>query len=255
VMSVDRGYLMFAALLPLILGGLVRAVSGSGLSGGLLHSNAGAQQTLLILVMAAALSGMANSIREIIKEREIFERERMAGLSAGAYLFSKVLVLGLVSVIQTLLILVIGLAGKQMPAHGSVISAAFLEIAVGVAVLCVVSMLVGLAVSALVTKPEQTMPALVVLTMVQVVLSGGVFPLNGAAGWISDIAPARWGLGALASTVNLNEINPSGSHHDALWAHTAVQWGTDMGVLVAIGLICLAAARWRLGKLGPGRRK
>jgi ABC transport system ATP-binding/permease protein len=255
VMSVDRGYLMFAALLPLILGGLVRAVSGSGLSGGLLHSNAGAQQTLLILVMAAALSGMANSIREIIKEREIFERERMAGLSAGAYLFSKVLVLGLVSVIQTLLILVIGLAGKQMPAHGSVISAAFLEIAVGVAVLCVVSMLVGLAVSALVTKPEQTMPALVVLTMVQVVLSGGVFPLNGAAGWISDIAPARWGLGALASTVNLNEINPSGSHRDALWAHTAVQWGTDMGVLVAIGLICLAAARWRLGKLGPGRRK
>lgn len=255
VMSVDRGYLMFTALLPLILGGLVRAVSGSGLSGGLLHSNAGAQQTLLILVMAAALSGMANSIREIIKEREIFERERMAGLSAGAYLFSKVLVLGLVSVIQTLLILVIGLAGKQMPAHGSVISAAFLEIAVGVAVLCVVSMLVGLAVSALVTKPEQTMPALVVLTMVQVVLSGGVFPLNGAAGWISDIAPARWGLGALASTVNLNEINPSGSHRDALWAHTAIQWGTDMGVLVAIGLICLAAARWRLGKLGPGRRK
>jgi ABC-type multidrug transport system ATPase subunit len=254
VMSVDRGYLMFTALLPLILGGLVRAVSGSGL-GGPMHSNAGAQQTLLILVMAAALSGMANSIREIIKEREIFERERMAGLSAGAYLFSKVLVLGLVSVIQTLLIVVIGLAGKQMPAHGAVIGAAFLEIAIAVAVLCVVSMLVGLAVSALVTKPEQTMPALVVLTMVQVVLSGGVFPLNGAAGWIADIAPARWGLGALASTANLNEINPAGSHPDALWAHTAAQWGTDMGVLVAIGLICLFVAGWRLGKLGLGHRR
>jgi ABC transport system ATP-binding/permease protein len=255
VLSVDRGYLMFTALLPLILGGLVRAVSGSGLGGGLTHPNAGAQTTLLILVMAACLSGMANSIREIVKEREIFERERMAGLSAGAYLFSKVLVLGLVSVVQTLLIVVIGFAGKQMPAHGAVIGAALLEIALGVAVLCVVSMLVGLAVSALVTKAEQTMPALVVLTMVQVVLAGIVFPLKGAAGWSSDIFPARWGLGALASTANLNEISPPGSHPDALWAHTSGQWLTDMGFLVGIGVIALIVARWRLGKLGPGRRK
>ena len=251
VMSVDRGYLMFTALLPLILGGLVRAVSGSGLGGPV---NTNAQQTLLILVMAAALSGMANSVREIVKERDIFERERMAGLSTGAYLFSKVLVLGVVSVFQTLLIVVIGLAGKQMPAHGAVIASAFLELAVAVAVLCVVSMLVGLMVSAMVTKAEQTMPLLVVIVMVQVVLSGGVFALKGVGGWISDIAPARWGLGALASTVNLNEINPPGSHPDALWDHTAAQWMTDMAILIAIGVICLIVARWRLGKLGPGRK-
>ncbi len=252
VMSVDRGYLMFTALLPLILGGLVRAVSGSGLAGPL---NTGAEQTLLILVMATVLSGMANSIREIVKEREIFERERMAGLSAGAYLGSKVLVLGLVSVIQTVLIVVIGLLGKPMPAHGSVIGSAFVEILIGAAVLCLVSMLVGLMVSALVTKGEQTMPALVVIVMLQVVLSGAVFPLNGVAGWIADIAPARWGLAALASTADLNAIMPPGSHKDALWAHTPAQWLTDMGVLIGIGLVCLIVTQWRLGKVGPGRRK
>jgi ABC-type multidrug transport system ATPase subunit len=254
VMSVDRGYLMFTALLPLILGGLVRATSGGGL-GAVPFPNAGAQQTLLILVMAAALSGMANSIREIVKERDIFERERMAGLSASAYLFSKVLVLGLVSVIQTALIVIIGLAGESMPAHGSVIGPAFVEILVGAAVLCLVSMFVGLMVSALVTKGEQTMPALVVIVMLQVVLSGAVFPLTGVAAWFADIAPARWGLGALGSTADLNAIMPPGSHKDALWAHTSVQWATNMGVLIGIGVICLIVAQWRLGKLGPGRRK
>jgi ABC-type multidrug transport system ATPase subunit/pSer/pThr/pTyr-binding forkhead associated (FHA) protein len=254
VMSVDRGYLMFTALLPLVLGGLLRVTSGSGL-GAVPLPNAGAEQTLLILVMAAALSGMANAIREIVKEREIFERERMAGLSAGAYLFSKVLVLGLVSVVQTVLIVVIGLAGKSMPARGSVIGPAFIEILVGSAVLCLVSMFVGLMVSALVTKGEQTMPALVVIVMLQVVLSGAVFPLTGVGGWFADIAPARWGLGALGSTANLNEINPPGVHKDALWAHTSTQWITDMAVLVGIGLICLIVAQWRLGRVGPGRRK
>ena len=252
VLSVDRGYLMFTALLPLILGGLVRAVSGAGLAGPV---NTGAEQTLLILVMAAALSGMANSVREIIKERDIFERERMAGLSAGAYLGSKVIVLGLLSVIQTLLIVVIGLAGKPMPPHGSVLGSAFLEILIGAAALCLVSMFVGLMVSALVTKGEQTMPALVVIVMLQVVLSGAVFPLTGVGGWFAAIAPARWGLAALASTADLNAIMPPGGHRDALWAHTPVQWFTNMGCLIGIGLICLIVAQWRLGKIGPGRRK
>ena len=52
----------------------------------------------MILVMSAVLSGTALSIREFIKERDIYERERMAGLSATAYLFSKVIVLSVISV-------------------------------------------------------------------------------------------------------------------------------------------------------------
>lgn len=255
VMSVDRGYLMFTILLPVVLGVLIRVQSSSGLGGTPLRPNAAAQQTLLILVMAAALSGMANSVREIVKERDILERERMAGLSIGAYLSSKVLVLGVLTVLQTLVIVVVGLLGRTMPAHGAVIGPAFAEILVAVAVLCLVSMFVGLMVSALVTKGEQTMPALVVITMVQVVLAGVVFPLKGPSSYIADIAPARWGMGALASTTNLNEISGPSVKADALWAHTAVQWSTDMGVLIGIGLLCLLVARWRLGRIGPGRKK
>ena len=98
----------------------------------------------------------------------------MAGLSSGAYLFSKVLVLGVVSVVQALVIVVIGLAGPpdaedRLAATG----APLIEIASPSRCCAVVSMLIGLAISSLVTKSEQTMPALVVVTMIQVVLSGG----------------------------------------------------------------------------------
>jgi ABC-type multidrug transport system ATPase subunit/pSer/pThr/pTyr-binding forkhead associated (FHA) protein len=255
VMSVDRGYTLFTALLPLILGVIVRVLPSPEGLGGLPKTNTDAIELLLILVMSACLAGTANSVREIIKERDIFERERMAGLSSGAYLFSKVFVLGLVSVVQTLLIVAIGLAGRPMPKTGSLITGApLLEIAIAVAVLCFVSMLIGLAISSLVTKSEQTMPALVVVTMIQVVLSGGVIPLKGALSWVATIAPARWGMGALASTTSLNVITPAQAP-DALWNHTSSQWLTDIGFMILIGVVCLVITQWRLGKLGPGHRK
>jgi ABC-type multidrug transport system ATPase subunit/pSer/pThr/pTyr-binding forkhead associated (FHA) protein len=261
VLSVDRGYTIFAVALPIILGALLRIIPSTFGLGGPPGKNQGAQTLLLILVMAACLSGTANSIREFVKEREIYERERMAGLSSFAYLMSKVLVLGVVSIVQALIIVVIGLAGAKMPAKAAAIPGPpIIEIAVATAVLCVVSMLLGLLISTLVTKSDQTMPALVVVTMIEVVLSGGVFALGaGAEAYVSMIAPARWGMAALASTINLNVITPANPlapvKPDALWTHSASQWGTDMGILVLIGLICLCFAGFRLGRIGPRRRK
>ena len=261
VLSVDRGYTIFAIALPIILGALLRIIPSTYGLGGPPGKNQGAQTLLLILVMAACLSGTANSIREIVKEREIYERERMAGLSSGAYLMSKVLVLGVVSLVQALIIVIIGLAGAKMPATASAIPGPpIIELAVATVVLCVVSMLLGLLISTLVSKSDQTMPALVVVTMIEVVLSGGVFALGaGAEAYISMIAPARWGMAAMASTINLNVITPANPlapvEPDALWTHSAAQWGTDMGILVLIGLICLFIAGFRLSRIGPRRRK
>jgi ABC transport system ATP-binding/permease protein len=123
-----------------------------------------------------------------------------------------------------------------------------------------VSMLLGLVISTLVSKSDQTMPALVVLTMIQVVLSGGVFAMGpGPESWASMIAPARWGMGALASTINLNVLTPANPlapvKPDALWANSQTQWLNDVGILVLIGVICLCVAAFRLGKIGPRRRK
>jgi ABC transport system ATP-binding/permease protein len=125
-----------------------------------------------------------------------------------------------------------------------------------------VSMLIGLAISTLVTKGDQTMPILVGVTMVQVALSGGLFPLSGKVlSILSMIAPARWGLGALASTINLNVIQAqvslgsTGQKPDALWTHNAAHWLTGMAAMIIIGIIWLIIARLRLATIGPRKRK
>jgi ABC-type multidrug transport system permease subunit len=266
VMQADRVFIATTVLMPILLGALVRAtpnrfglVNSMAPAGGL---NVSAIQMVMILVMSSVLAGTALSIREFIKERDIYERERMAGLSATAYLFSKVIVLSLISIMQSALVTLVGLAGVTVPSSGVVIpGTALIEIFVALAVLSVTSMLIGLAISTLVTKGDQTMPILVGVTMVQVALSGGLFPLAGTLGDVALIAPARWGLGAVASTINLNVIQssisqgPNGQKPDALWTHDAAHWLTGIGAMLVLGILWLIIARIRLASIGPRKRK
>jgi ABC-type multidrug transport system ATPase subunit len=264
VMQADRVFIATCVLMPILLGALVRATPTHF---GLQQSNppglnVAAIQMIMILVMSSVLSGTALSIREFIKERDIYERERMAGLSATAYLLSKVIVLSLIAIFQSLLVTLVGLIGVKVPSSGVVIpGTALIEIFVALAVLSVVSMLIGLAISTLVTKGDQTMPILVGVTMVQVALSGGLFPLAGTLGDVAMIAPARWGLGAVASTVNLNAIQatvsqgPNGQKPDALWAHDASHWLIAIAAMIVLGIVWMIIARIRLAKIGPRRRR
>jgi ABC-2 type transporter len=74
-----------------------------------------------VALIGACFTGALNSIREIVKERPIYTRERAAGLSSGAYMWSKLLVLGVLSALQATLMTVIGLAGRPLPPQGSLI--------------------------------------------------------------------------------------------------------------------------------------
>jgi ABC-type multidrug transport system ATPase subunit len=223
VIASERSYLAVLAILPLVLGGMIRAwPSEQGLAGPL-HENADAIGILLILVISAVFVGMASAVRELVKERAIYRRERAAGLSAGIYLFSKTLILSLITGLQAMLLAVIGLVGRQMPATGALMPP-LLELILATAGLAIVSMALGLLVSAMVSTSEKTMPLLVLLALAQVILCGGLVALPGTMGLeqLSWLAPSRWGLAAAASTIDLNNLQPAvpGQSPDTLWDHS-----------------------------------
>jgi ABC transport system ATP-binding/permease protein len=266
VLASDRGFLLVSAILPIVLGGLVAGMPAKfGLAaapaafaqqGG----NKDAITKLLVLVVCACLAGAANSVRELVKERPIYIRERAAGESSGAYLISKFLVLGVICVFQSVILFGIGLAPSfgKMPAGGSVMPP-LLELLLAMIVLSIVSMTLGLVISALVPTNEIAMPILVGITMVQVVLSGGVFAVASTMGLaqVAWLAPSFWGLNALASTSDLNHIWIQGPTVKPIgwWDHAASAWGSDIGALIALSLVFVVIAWWRLGKLSPGRRR
>jgi ABC-type multidrug transport system ATPase subunit/ABC-type multidrug transport system permease subunit len=259
VIASDRGYLTFMFLLPILLGALISQVPADhGGLAGLPRSNPDAGTLLLILVICACLAGMASSVRELVKERSILTRERAAGLSSGAYLVSKLLVLGIISILQSTLLVLIGVSWRKFPDKGAFLTSfPLIEVILGIAVLAVASMCLGLLVSALVSTSEKAMPFLVLFTMVQVVLSGYVVPLANNPGLkqFSLIAPSRWGMAAMSSTVDLNRISPASTITDPLWKQTSGNWLRDMGVMIGLSVIFALLAYIKLRTLGPRRRK
>jgi ABC transport system ATP-binding/permease protein len=218
-----------------------------------------ASSLLLILVICACFAGAFNAVRELVKERAIYSRERAAGLSTASYLGSKLAVLGFISGVQAAIMVLIGLATRRLPPSGSLLHGfPLVELIIALALLAVVSMALGLFISASVNTSEKTMPILMVVVVVEVVLTGGVFAIAGKVGLeqIAWLSPSRWGYALTASTSNLNKIFPPapGSTIDHLWDHTGHQWLMNMVALAALGVVFAFLAWWQLLRQGPARR-
>jgi ABC-type multidrug transport system ATPase subunit len=209
VIASDRGYLGSLIALPILLAAISRIVPApAGLAMGGTTANLKARQLLLVIILGATLMGAASAVREIVKERAIYQRERSIGLSAAAYLWSKVVVLYGVVTLQAILLSVLALVGRKGAADPLVLGSSLLEIAVAVIVLTIASAMLGLVISAWVSNADKAMPMLVLMIMVQLVFSGGLVPLAGRPGLeqVSFVVPARWGFAMAASTVDLHSL-------------------------------------------------
>ena len=255
VIASDRGFMLFTGLTPLLLGVLIRLLAGkNGLAN--TPANTNATTVLILLVICAVLSGTASSLWEIVKERAIYRRERSAGLSSGAYLASKLIVLGAISIIQSAVFVLIGLGGVPGPSKGGVPGLPpIIQILIAIAALGLASMCLGLLVSAMVSTSEKAVPFLVMLTLLQVVLSGGLLKLGTGLAQFAYIAPSRWGLAATASTINFNAFKAAGPLADPFYAPTAANWLRDVVALIGLAVLFSLITWLRLNSLGPRRRK
>ncbi|EDY60325.1 MULTISPECIES: FHA domain-containing protein [Streptomyces] len=233
-LGADRTFLAIMIALPFVMGAMARALAGSRLT------RDTAMNALLILCVGGVLTGAANAVRELVKERVIYQRERAVGLSRSAYLMSKVVVLGTITVVQAVVLTLVALLGVDLNAPGGegVLMPPLVEITLAVALLAFTAMMLGLLVSALVRKEEVTMPLLVLLAIVQVVFCGALLKLDGVPGLeqLSWLVPSRWALGAMAGTIGLARIVPGDLTGDPLFKHSAGVWLLNIGMLVVLSV-------------------
>lgn len=235
----DRGYLIFLSLLPFVLGGLALLVpgdtgfgpSGDDVSGEL-------TQILVVLILGAAFMGCSLTIRDLVGERMVYQRERAAGLLPSAYLTAKVVVFCAAAIVQSVIMVLIVFVGKGFPGRGSMIPSGSVELIVDIAATTCCCVLLGLALSSVARSNEQVLPMLVVTIMAQLVMCGGLITITGRAvleqfAWLF---PSRWGFSAAASTVDL-VTNATGTESDTLWQHTASWWLLSIAVLLLISCV------------------
>lgn len=253
VIASDKGFLGLMVILPAVLGivsVVIPADFGLGPPKPPVKFNGDAGTIMLILAVGMCFSGAANSVRELIKERVIYERERATGLSRSAYLMSKVIVLGMITAFQGVIICGIGFAPRELPEEGLIMPPA-VEICLVIIALGFTSMMFGLVISSLVKTAEKTMPLLVMFAIVQVVFTGVLFQIYGSPGLeqFAWLMPSRWAIAGAGSTLDLAHLMPPWDQKkpndlDPLWEHSVGQWGLNITVLLLLGVACgFAVAR------------
>lgn len=260
VIGADRQYSVTLLILPLLLSLFAHAVpgrAGLSLTKAIETKSTQPSQLLVLLIIGGALMGCAASIREIVKERAIYQREHGIGLSRGAYLASKVVVLTALTTLQGLILGFLGVVGLPPPDQAVVLPWPRVEVAVAVVAVTVVSMLIGLLISAIIGNADRGMPLLVLVVMAELVLCGGMFGVRGRIpleqlAWLS---PSRWAYAMAASTIDLNDLRRTAAgDEDPMWDYAASSWWIAVGACAVQAMVLVILLAVRLRQLDPQRK-
>lgn len=215
----------------------------------------GSRTVLFILCAVSTFMGVLNSYREICKEREIILREASVGVSLGAAVLSKAVVLLVIEVIQAA-VLTVGFVSVIAVPQNHLLLPTDVEIYLTVLLMMFASSAMGLLVSASFKSSESAILFVLVLIIGQVVFSGVLFTLDGALSVIGCVIVCRWGMGALGASTDLNsrlawlKAGFDGPMYDATASNLLYCWQM-LGLII---LVCLAAA-WLVLRIAFDRKK
>ncbi|MDO5320761.1 MAG: ATP-binding cassette domain-containing protein [Bacteroidia bacterium] len=186
-----------APLLALICGLLTHYTSDSGVY--TLLENKNFPTYIFMAIIVAIFLGMSGSAEEIIKDRALLKREKFLRLSYGSYIWSKIIYMAFVCLIQTLLFILVG--NMIIGVHGL-----FWTWWLVLFVSAFLSALIGLLLSQSMSSVVAIYITIPLLLIPQILLCGLVVKFDdlspnsktGNVPVIGDVIPSRWAYEALA---------------------------------------------------------
>ena len=190
--------LLVAPLLAVICALLTRFAPPEGYT---IMTNKNLVSYFFMAVIVATFTGMSGSAEEIIRDRTLLKRERFLNLSYASYIWSKIVYMAGVSLIQTLLFILIG--NTIMGLHGL-----FTTWWIILFITALVASLTGLLLSQCLNSVVAIYISIPILLIPQILLCGLVVSFTdlspksttGNVPVLGDIIPSRWAYEALAVT-------------------------------------------------------
>ena len=163
---------------------------------------------LFALACSCFFLGVFSSVSEVSKERVILKREYMTGLSLNAYVLSKMVILGLICLVQSVMMMGLFSIFIGLPEEGIFLSP-FQEMLITTFLLEFSSAATGLLVSCIVKKPDLGTTLTVILLLPQILFSGTIFKLTGSSETLSYLTSCRWGMEGYGSIAGLQGMSSS----------------------------------------------
>lgn len=190
---------------------------GKGHEDYVFYENENIPQYLFISVVVALFLGLTVAAEEIIKDKKILKRESFLNLSLGSYLWSKILIMFMVSAIQTAFFVLIG--NLILEIHGL-----WWEYWVILFSTSCMANVLGLNISSAFNSAKVIYIIVPLLIIPQLIFSGvivkfdklhPIFSSNNEVPWVGNAMASRWAYEALAvvqATDNAHESQQFALH-------------------------------------------
>jgi ABC-type transport system involved in multi-copper enzyme maturation permease subunit len=189
---------------------------------------------LFLASIVPFLVGALSSVREIVKERAIYLRERMVNLRIIPYVSSKTIVGLLFALYHAAALLILKLVSVDFT-HLDVEDIGIYYLILVLAVMS--GVMWGLLISAIAPREEQAMLLVIIVVVIQIVFSGGMLSLDqlGKAGEaIGYITSSKWALEAMVDVTQVERGDCDGPSLENCLLPGLQAYDTDAEKQVAI---------------------
>lgn len=239
----DGGWKSFISVAIITL--LICLVTGSNLFVTYVDTQNGA----FALVCACIWIGIFNSIRTICRERDIVQREHRTGLRLDSYVLAHWLYEAAICAVDALIVLVlVRVFNFDHFMQSGVFGLPTLELYITFFLVVFSSDALGLLISAIVPNENSAMTVMPFALIIQLVMSGLIFKLEGITDLISTLTISRWGLDAICASARVNEMAEVGAGYAESLPELAATpenllflWGILLLFAVAYAIIAVAA--------------
>jgi ABC-type multidrug transport system ATPase subunit/pSer/pThr/pTyr-binding forkhead associated (FHA) protein len=146
--------------------------------------------TTFLLTIYGIMVGGISQMREIVKEADIYKRERLVNLKILPYVMSKIWVAALLAFYQAAAYTIVHYLAFEMP--GGALE--FIQVYITMTLATLAGMMLGLFASALAPNASSAPLLVIMLMLPQIVLAGALVPVPG---FVSAPISSRWAFEAL----------------------------------------------------------
>ena len=189
-------FIIFAAIISFI----VASITGSDMYKDFDKTNSG----FFTLTSACIWIGIFNSIQSICKEHEIIRAEYRQGMKISAYITANVQWQALLCLLQSVIIFGICCVFMDFSKSTHLLISPYLENFITIYLLVFSASVLGIMVSSLSGTPTTAMTIMPFVLIVQLIMCGVLFELEGFTEGVSYITLSKWGMNSFGSVADLN---------------------------------------------------
>lgn len=205
-------FIIFAALISFLVCNVIGGKNEDGQFIKMFETYDDTKSGFFTIVSASIWIGIFNSIQSICKAHQIIRDEYRNGSMLSAYVTAHAIWQFIICLAQSVILMVISgfyidYAGPEgSERYGIFINTPVIEYFVTIFLLMYGSDLMGLMISSISDTTNTAMTIMPFVLILQLVMSGVLYKLDGVNEIISNITFSKWGMNAFGSIADLNDV-------------------------------------------------